>query len=268
MVYCAAGIWPSDGIHPVALNAETGAVVWQNSDSGAMVYAPAAWWCEREERRCRARLSGRLGRAAVCADRASCARSFDRRTGQFEYFHLQKYGHNGESLAMVVDDVLFNGGVGFDVSGGLRYPTWVVDHLPPRSGGVMRAFDGKMAEYRWQRGRKAGSQGPADKGSHADTAMECRCMSTNAQRSLPPAEQVVLGGRNKVVPVSMRNPKRSSGSHRSTAWLTVWHVRTASCWSARIRGLYIVLPSATAESGSGDTGDQRGSARAVERGSG
>lgn len=39
IVYCAAGIWPSDGIRLYALDAKTGAVVWRNADSGS-IYMP------------------------------------------------------------------------------------------------------------------------------------------------------------------------------------------------------------------------------------
>ena len=118
-VYFAAGIWPSEGIYVYALNADSGQVLWQNVDSGS-IYMPQPHGGANAKSGVSAQgyLVVSDDQLFVPTGRAVPA-SFDRHTGKFQYFHLQKYGQNGESLTMVIEDVFFNGGLGFDVAGGL-----------------------------------------------------------------------------------------------------------------------------------------------------
>lgn len=149
IVYCASGIWPSDGIYLKAINADTGEVVWENSESGA-IYMPQPHG--GADARSGVAAQGYLvvsgERLFVPTGRAVPA-SFDRQTGEFEYFHLQKYGHNGESMAMVIDDMLFNGGVAFDVQGGLQLLKTGGGLLAAGTDGVVRSLGNEVAAYQW-----------------------------------------------------------------------------------------------------------------------
>ena len=206
IVYCAAGIWPSDGIYLYALNAETGAVVWQNSDSGAIVMPqPHGGANAKSGVAAQGYLAVAGERLFVPTGRAVPA-SFDRRTGELEYFHLQKYGHNGESLAMVIDDVLFNGGVGFDVSGGLSLSKLGGGQLAASSAGVARAFDNKLAEYRWTVEEKPDRKGKPTKVRtltpvwSAEEIDDCAAIITAGQ-------QIVMGGKNAVFVFDAKSKK-------------------------------------------------------------
>jgi outer membrane protein assembly factor BamB len=150
VVYFAAGIWPSDGIYIYALDAKTGKTVWQNFDSGA-IYMPQPHGGANANSGTSAQgylvVSG--DRLFVPTGRAVPA-AFDRKTGEFQYFHLQKYGHHGEAFTMVVADVLFNGGIGFDVAGGHQLAKIGSGQLAASDAGVVRSFGTTLAEYVWK----------------------------------------------------------------------------------------------------------------------
>ncbi len=158
-VYCAAGIWPSDGIFVYALNAETGEVQWRNVDSGD-IYMPQPHGGANAKSGVAAQgyLVAAGERLFVPTGRAVPA-AFNRHTGSLEYFHLQKYGHNGESLAMVLSDVLFNGGIGFQTEGGQRLAQVGRGPVAARGPGVVLAANGTVAEYHWQEETKPDRKG-------------------------------------------------------------------------------------------------------------
>jgi outer membrane protein assembly factor BamB len=112
-VFFAAGIWPSDGIYLYCLDAETGRVVWCNDDSGGM-YMPQPHGGADANSGVAAQgylaVSGDLlfvptGRAIPAA--------FDRHTGEFRYFHLQRYGQDGGAELVAAGPLFFNSGHGF-----------------------------------------------------------------------------------------------------------------------------------------------------------
>ena len=113
VVYFAAGIWPSDGIYLYALDAATGGVVWCNDDSGGL-YMPQPHGGANANSGIAAQgylaVSGDLllvptGRAVPAA--------FDRLTGKFKYFHLQRYGQDGGAELTAAGPLFFNSGHAF-----------------------------------------------------------------------------------------------------------------------------------------------------------
>jgi len=118
VVYFAAGIWPSDGIYLYALNAKTGALIWKNDDSGG-IYMPQPHGGASAKSGVSAQgylvVSG--DRLFVPTGRAVPA-AFDRKTGKFKYFHLQKYGHKGGAPTMAIGKMFFNSGLSFDSGSG------------------------------------------------------------------------------------------------------------------------------------------------------
>jgi len=118
IAYFAAGIWPSEGIHIYALEAETGRVVWRNSDSGGL-YMPQPHGGANANSGVAAQgylaVSGDLllvptGRAVPSV--------FDRHTGELAYFHLQQYGQDGGAEIIAAGPLFFNSGHAFLSSNG------------------------------------------------------------------------------------------------------------------------------------------------------
>ena len=163
MVYFAAGIWPSEGIFIYALDAASGNVLWKNVDSGA-IHMPQPHPTAEATSGVSAQ-----GYLAVSGDHLfvptgrAVPACFDRRTGAFQYFHLQKYGQNGEALVMVVNDVFFNGGLAFEVGQGTAVGKLGPGQLAATNEGVVRAFGQTVAEYMWRDEEKLDRKGEPEK---------------------------------------------------------------------------------------------------------
>lgn len=131
VVYFGAGIWPSDGVFICALRAATGRPVWINDSSGNMVL-------DQPHGGARARSGvSTQGYLAVGKDvifvptgRAVPA-AFDRASGKYKYFHLQKNGKTGGTPVSVIDGVMHRRN---DVSAS---PEFIFMH----SRGVLSAID-------------------------------------------------------------------------------------------------------------------------------
>lgn len=148
-VYFAAGIWPSEGIYIYALDAATGRMIWCNSKCGSMHIPQPHPTAEAE--------SGvsAQGYLVVAGDHLlvptgrAVPASLERKTGRFEYFHLQKYGHYGESPTMAVDDLFLNGGLSFGSGDGLLVDKLGAGLLAATDQGIVRAAGTTLTRYRW-----------------------------------------------------------------------------------------------------------------------
>ncbi|TKJ34439.1 MAG: hypothetical protein CEE38_18000 [Planctomycetes bacterium B3_Pla] len=117
-IYFAAGIWPFMGTFIYAIDAETGKIVWENSGSGSTFtmqphsspafagVAPQGYMAATEDKLL---ISG--GRSVPAA--------YDRRTGQFLYYHLNKYAKAGTSEVIASGDHFFNRGAIHKLSDGI-----------------------------------------------------------------------------------------------------------------------------------------------------
>ncbi|MHC4496838.1 MAG: PQQ-binding-like beta-propeller repeat protein, partial [Planctomycetota bacterium] len=117
-IFFAAGIWPFMGTFIYAIDAETGKIVWENSGSGSTFTmqphsspafagaAPQGYMAATEDKLL---ISG--GRSVPAA--------YDRRTGQFLYYHLNKYGKAGTSEVIASGDHFFNRGAIHKLSDGI-----------------------------------------------------------------------------------------------------------------------------------------------------
>lgn len=158
-IYFAAGIWPFMGIFIYAIDAETGEIVWENTGSGSTFtmqphtspafagVAPQGYMVATEDKLL---VSG--GRSVPAA--------YDRRTGQFLYYHLNKYGKAGTSEVIASGDHFFNLGVVHKLSDGLdvsKAPASVISDdaiIGRKSADTITAYklapDAKSAEQLWQ----------------------------------------------------------------------------------------------------------------------
>ncbi len=198
VVYFAAGIWPSEGIFIYALDAATGGVRWQNVDSGA-IYMPQPH--PTAEARSGVAAQGYL---AVAGDRLfvptgrAVPACFDRHTGAFQYFHLQQYGQNGEALAMVVNDVFFNGGLAFDVAQGTAIGKLGPGQLAASTAGVVRTAGTTVAEYVWREEEKPDRKGEPET-VRTLVATWSRDGVPAAHTMATAGSQVILGGTDRIV---------------------------------------------------------------------
>jgi outer membrane protein assembly factor BamB len=116
-IYFAASIWPFMGTFIHAIDAETGDILWTNSGSGSTYLmqphsspafagvAPQGYLVATEDKLL---VSG--GRSVPAA--------YDRRTGKFLYYHLNKYGKIGACNVMASGDYFFNDGSIYRLSDG------------------------------------------------------------------------------------------------------------------------------------------------------
>ena len=117
-IYFAASIWPFMGTFIHAIDAETGDVVWTNSGSGSTYImqphsspafagvAPQGYLVATEDKLL---VSG--GRSVPAA--------YDRKTGKFLYYQLDKYGKIGVCEVMASGDYFFNDGSIYNLSDGV-----------------------------------------------------------------------------------------------------------------------------------------------------
>lgn len=148
-VYFAAGIWPSDGIFLYALDCESGAPQWTNDDSGS-IYMPQPHGGANARSGVSAQgyLVASGEKLFVPTGRAVPA-AFERATGKFLFFHLQKFGHNGGAPTMAVGDLFFNSGLGFSASSGERSTSVGVGQLAATPHGLIRHTGATIAGFRW-----------------------------------------------------------------------------------------------------------------------
>ncbi|MCD6393237.1 MAG: PQQ-binding-like beta-propeller repeat protein, partial [Planctomycetes bacterium] len=119
-IYFAAGIWPFMGTFIHAIDAETGKVVWTNSGSGATYLmqphsspafagvAPQGYIAATQDR-------------LLLAGGRSVPAGYDRNTGDFLYYHLNRYGKEGNCEVMAMGDYFFNRGAIHKLSDGLDF---------------------------------------------------------------------------------------------------------------------------------------------------
>jgi len=117
-IYFAASIWPFMGTFIHAIDAETGDVVWTNSGSGSTYLmqphsspafagvAPQGYMVATEDK-------------LLIAGGRSVPAAYDRKTGQFLYYHLNKYGKIGVCEVMASGDYFFNDGSIYKLSDGI-----------------------------------------------------------------------------------------------------------------------------------------------------
>ncbi len=150
MVYFAAGIWQSDGVFIHALDAETGELKWTNAESGAIEMAQPHGGANAK--------SGVSAQGYLLADSdqlyvptgRSVPAVFQRKDGEFLYYHLQKNQQRGGSLAMLADQFLCNGGCLFDKKTGDLASRLGIGPAVSTSSGLVRAEGKSLAAYRWQ----------------------------------------------------------------------------------------------------------------------
>lgn len=151
MLYYAAGIWQSEGIHVHAIDLTTGEVKWTNDTAGSLdmpqphggADAASGVTVQGDLVATKEQLFVPTGRAVPAA--------FNRRNGEFQYYHLQKFGKQGGSEAMAVAGELFNPGTDykgtvFDGASGESIDRLPAGAFAALAEGVLHA-DGKIVQF-------------------------------------------------------------------------------------------------------------------------
>ena len=150
VVYYAAGVWPSDGVFLHAIDAASGKVVWSNSETGQMMMGQPHGGAEAYSGvSAQGALVATTNRLFMPTGRAVPA-AYDRATGKFLYYHLQKNNQRGGSMAMAVDEFMFNDGAFFDAEkGDLAFE---LGHGAAVSvpGGLVRSEGRSLTAYKWK----------------------------------------------------------------------------------------------------------------------
>ena len=205
-VYFAAGIWPSDGIFLYAIDADTGATRWVNDSSGGIYMAqPHGGANARSGVSAQGYLVASGDKLFVPTGRAVPA-VFDRHTGEFLYFHLQKYGHNGGAQTMAVGELFFNSGIGFSVDSGEKVASNLGGQIAATPDGLIRQVGAKVSGYRWVSGKSFDRRGKEQARPTLEPLWEASDILGGASLIIA-GDDVVCGGSDRVTVVSQAQKK-------------------------------------------------------------
>src|SRR5688572_7878372 len=118
VVYFGAGLWQSDGIFLMAIDAESGRELWRNDEAGK-IYMPQPHGGANAESGVSAQ--GYLvasGESLIVPTGRAVPAVFDRTDGRFRYYHLQANGHVGGTLTVAAGEAFYNGGTAFNLASG------------------------------------------------------------------------------------------------------------------------------------------------------
>jgi outer membrane protein assembly factor BamB len=150
VVYFSAGVWPSDGVHLHALDAETGEPKWSNGETGKIFMAQPHGGAEAESGvSAQGYLVASSDQLLVPTGRAVPA-FFDRGTGGLLHYHLQKNQQRGGTRAMVADQFLINAGCLFDLESGDLSSQIGLGPVVAVGDGVVQATGRSLKASRWQ----------------------------------------------------------------------------------------------------------------------
>lgn len=167
VLYFAAGIWPSEGIYLYALDPASGRVLWRNDDSGSL-YMPQPHGGANAYSGVAAQgyLAVAGERLLVPTGRAVPA-AFKADSGKFDYFQLQRYGHQGGSDLLVANrgagatpnkpskpdeaasDAFINGGWLYDAKTGDGLQRLGPGASAATPTGIAHAAANGLVSYRW-----------------------------------------------------------------------------------------------------------------------
>ncbi len=200
VVYFGAGIWPSEGVFLIALDAETGKPIWRNDQSGDIKMRQPHGAMAQSGVAIQGCLAVTDERIYVPTGRGVPA-CFDRKTGRFEYFHLDSYGKNGGGPVLALDDGFLCCGKLFDAETGRerdRYATY--EDLPALArcpdGALVASPRGVVCYAPAEKSRET-RQGRID--YHGLQQRWAADVDLATEAVLYAADEIFLGGPGKVV---------------------------------------------------------------------
>jgi outer membrane protein assembly factor BamB len=153
IVYAGAGVWPSEGFFLHAFNAATGDTVWSSTETGQMRMPQPHGGTDAA--------SGVAGQGylALAGERLfvptgrAVPAAFNSQTGEYNYFHLQRYGSRphylGGSDIVALDHAFFNSGVAFAPDTGIVLGELGTRQLARHNEGLLAIANGTLTRYNW-----------------------------------------------------------------------------------------------------------------------
>lgn len=160
-VYFAAGVWPSDGVYLYALDAATGDVIWSNQNSGQLVMnQPHGGASAKSGVSAQGYLAVNQNQIFMPTGRAVPA-AFDRTTGKFQYYHMQKNQQRGGSDVMLADQFLCNAGCLFDQKTGQLKQQTGTGAMAATTKGILRGSGHSLVYSTWSETKTSDRKGKA-----------------------------------------------------------------------------------------------------------
>jgi outer membrane protein assembly factor BamB len=150
IVYFAAGIWPSDGVHLHALDAKTGEAVWSNGDTGGIFMPQPHGGAEAESGVSAQGYLVATGNQLLVPTGRAVPAFFDRGTGKLRHYHLQKNQQRGGTRAMAADQFLVNAGCLFELDSGNLSSQIGLGPAVAVADGVVQATSRSLKALKWQ----------------------------------------------------------------------------------------------------------------------
>lgn len=153
IAYFGAGNWPEEDVFICAVDIATGKYVWRNDNTGALEIDQPHMVCFSRGGVIAQGYVAVTDKDLFVGTGRSTPAAFNRKNGDYRYYHLSRYGGKtpwgiGGGDIVANDKVFFNSGLFFDTETGLRYSDkqinqkWWKPHITP---------DGRRAhgEFHW-----------------------------------------------------------------------------------------------------------------------
>ncbi len=210
IIYWAAGIWPSDGIFVCALDAESGEEMWKNTEDGfRFMPQPHGGANAKSGFSAQGHIAVHDGRVFLPTGRAVPA-TLKVDNGKFDYFHLQKYGHNGGTAIVVLGDRFHNDRYFYDANTGLRGEK-LAGIVTATEKGVAQATTAKITVLDWAEGIAIDRKGKQTKTRKLSKAWSVDVLGTKCQL-ISAGSTIVVGAKSQVHVVDTKT-KRLAWSH-------------------------------------------------------
>ncbi|MBT3198399.1 MAG: PQQ-binding-like beta-propeller repeat protein [Phycisphaerales bacterium] len=168
IAYVGAGIWPSDGFHLLAINADTGKVKWRNDNSGSLSIRQPHGATSKSGPAAQGYLA--LSETSILVPPGrSLPAIFDKATGRFGYINFS--GKIGGGLSMTYKDTYTCAGVLWTIKAGKpvkrylpmkRTSEWpMIETLPHNAmtpEGVVAAREARVQSFKWATKQRTGKQ--------------------------------------------------------------------------------------------------------------
>jgi outer membrane protein assembly factor BamB len=159
IVYFAAGIWPSDGVSLHALDPDTGKTLWVNDTAGSIYMGqPHGGAFAKSGVASQGYLAASDSQLFMATGRGVPA-AFDRKTGAFQYLHLQSNTKLGGSDITLSDKFFINSGYAFDQKAGATGQRIGAGPMVATPGGVVCSINKTLLQFEWRDTKKVDRKG-------------------------------------------------------------------------------------------------------------
>jgi outer membrane protein assembly factor BamB len=202
MVYVGAGIWPSDGFHLLAIDADTGKVKWRNDDSGGLNIRQPHGAASKAGPAAQGYLA--LSETSIIVPPGrSLPAMFDKATGRFKYINFN--GKIGGGVSMTYKDTYTCAGVLWTINASRRVRNYLpmkrtsewpmIETLPHDAmtpTGIIAARETQVQSFKWVTRQRVRKRNGKTIGSSDYTTLD-NGWSVTASGTV--SELIVAGGR-------------------------------------------------------------------------